>query len=85
MNNELRPLRPFAFALELVQFAGATSLSMGDLASITHMSESSFYKHFKSITSTTPLHYIKELSLLRRPFARDNLVDQHCFFLTARN
>jgi len=39
-------------------------LSIPDLASSCGMSESSFYKQFREITSTTPLQYQKQLRLL---------------------
>jgi AraC-like DNA-binding protein len=39
-------------------------LAVPDLARSVGMSESSFYSHFKRITSTTPLQYHKQLRLL---------------------
>ncbi len=39
-------------------------IAIPDLARRVGMSTSSFYKHFKTITSTTPLQYQKELRLL---------------------
>ena len=39
-------------------------ITIPDLASRVGMSASSFHKHFKTITSTTPLQYQKELRLL---------------------
>jgi AraC-like DNA-binding protein len=39
-------------------------IAIPDLASRVGMSASSFHKHFKTITSTTPLQYQKELRLL---------------------
>lgn len=41
-----------------------TPITIPDLARRVGMSASSFYKHFKSTTSTTPLQYQKELRLL---------------------
>lgn len=41
-----------------------TPVSVADLARRVGMSESSFYSHFKRITSTTPLQYHKQLRLL---------------------
>ncbi len=35
-----------------------------DLAQTVGMSSSSFHQHFKAITATTPLQYLKELRLL---------------------
>ena len=39
-------------------------IAIGDLARQVGMSASSFHKHFKTVTSTTPLQYQKELRLL---------------------
>jgi AraC-like DNA-binding protein len=39
-------------------------IAIGELARRVGMSASSFHKHFKAITSTTPLQYQKELRLL---------------------
>ncbi|MBX2803054.1 MAG: AraC family transcriptional regulator [Myxococcales bacterium] len=39
-------------------------VEVGDLASSVGMSPSSFHKHFKAITSTTPLQYLKDLRLM---------------------
>jgi AraC-like DNA-binding protein len=39
-------------------------IAIPDLARRVGMSASSFHKHFKTITSTTPLQYQKELRLL---------------------
>jgi AraC-like DNA-binding protein len=41
-----------------------SSIAIPDLARRVGMSPSSFHKHFKTITSTTPLQYQKELRLL---------------------
>jgi AraC-like DNA-binding protein len=41
-----------------------SSIAIPDLARRVGMSASSFHKHFKTITSTTPLQYQKELRLL---------------------
>lgn len=41
-----------------------SSVSIPELASSVGMSSSSLYKHFKAVTSTTPLQYLKELRLL---------------------
>ena len=38
-------------------------MKVEDLAELVHMSVSSFYEHFKSITSMSPLHYQKVLRL----------------------
>lgn len=41
-----------------------TSIAVPELAQNIGMSESAFYKHFRAITSSTPLQYQKELRLL---------------------
>ncbi len=50
-------------------------LSVGDLASYTGMSKSSFYTHFRSMTSMTPLQFQKKLRLseARRLILTENL------------
>ncbi|EJL3948131.1 AraC family transcriptional regulator [Vibrio parahaemolyticus] len=50
-------------------------LSVGDLASYTSMSKSSFYTHFRSMTSMTPLQFQKKLRLseARRLMLTENL------------
>ncbi|EHR4993869.1 AraC family transcriptional regulator N-terminal domain-containing protein [Vibrio parahaemolyticus] len=50
-------------------------LSVGDLASYTGMSKSSFYTHFRSMTSMTPLQFQKKLRLseARRLMLTENL------------
>ncbi len=50
-------------------------LSVGDLASFTGMSRSSFYTHFRSMTSMTPLQFQKKLRLseARRLMLTENL------------
>lgn len=50
-------------------------LSVGDLASYTGMSKSSFYTHFHSMTSMTPLQFQKKLRLseARRLMLTENL------------
>ena len=39
-------------------------MSIPELASLVGMSSSSLHKHFKAVTSTTPLQYLKDLRLL---------------------
>jgi AraC-like DNA-binding protein len=41
-----------------------TPIAMADLARNVGMSESAFYKHFKAVTSQSPLQYQKDLRLL---------------------
>ncbi|MEM8620075.1 MAG: AraC family transcriptional regulator [Actinomycetota bacterium] len=48
----------------------AEPLSVAELAKAVGMSQSSFHEHFKSVTSTTPLQYQKDLRLLE---AREQL------------
>ncbi|HCG9123660.1 TPA: AraC family transcriptional regulator [Vibrio parahaemolyticus] len=50
-------------------------ISVGDLASYTGMSKSSFYTHFRSMTSMTPLQFQKKLRLseARRLMLTENL------------
>ncbi|ALG54865.1 Transcriptional regulator, AraC family [Vibrio parahaemolyticus] len=50
-------------------------LSVGDLTSYTGMSKSSFYTHFRSMTSMTPLQFQKKLRLseARRLMLTENL------------
>ncbi|HHE0555706.1 TPA: AraC family transcriptional regulator N-terminal domain-containing protein [Vibrio parahaemolyticus] len=50
-------------------------LSVGDLASYTGLSKSSFYTHFRSMTSMTPLQFQKKLRLseARRLMLTENL------------
>ncbi|HCE1513644.1 TPA: AraC family transcriptional regulator [Vibrio parahaemolyticus] len=50
-------------------------LNVGDLASYTGMSKSSFYTHFRSMTSMTPLQFQKKLRLseARRLMLTENL------------
>lgn len=42
----------------------SAQITIPDLARAVGMSETSFYKHFKAVTSRTPLQYQKELRLL---------------------
>ncbi|WP_435259354.1 AraC family transcriptional regulator [Thioclava sp. FR2] len=39
-------------------------LAVADLARLAGMSQSSFHEHFKSVTGTTPLQYLKDLRLI---------------------
>ncbi|MCI4661680.1 MAG: AraC family transcriptional regulator [Neomegalonema sp.] len=39
-------------------------LSVAELAQLAAMSQSSFHEHFKSVTGTTPLQFIKDLRLI---------------------
>ncbi|RYG89230.1 AraC family transcriptional regulator [Loktanella sp. IMCC34160] len=47
-------------------------VSVTDLARLAGMSQSSFHEHFKSVTGTTPLQYLKDLRLIEaRSLLRD--------------
>ena len=50
-------------------------LAVADLARTAGMSASSFHDHFRSVTGTTPLQYVKELRLIE---ARRLLSDESC-------
>ena len=52
-----------ARAIERLREDYRQGLEMGDLAQSVGMSSSSFYRHFKALTSTTPLQYQKDLRL----------------------
>lgn len=61
-----------AKAIHLLRSEFRSPLSVTDLANRAGMSQSSFHKHFKSITGTTPLQYQKDLRLIE---ARTSLVE----------
>lgn len=42
----------------------AQPIAINDLASLAGMSASSFHEHFKAVTATTPLQFLKDLRLL---------------------
>ena len=52
-----------ARAIHTLRGAYREKVEMGDLARSVGMSPSSFYRHFKATTSTTPLQYQKDLRL----------------------
>lgn len=54
-----------AHAIRLIQDDFQSPLSVADLACRVGMSPSAFHKHFQSITSTSPLQYLKEVRLLQ--------------------
>ncbi|TOG36699.1 AraC family transcriptional regulator [Vibrio parahaemolyticus] len=64
-----------AKAIDLLKNNFVKPLSVGDLASFTGMSKSSFYTHFRSMTSMTPLQFQKKLRLseARRLMLTENL------------
>lgn len=51
-------------AIDAIRNNYRSSLSVPDLAGMIGMSESTFHRHFKTITGTTPLQYQKSLRLL---------------------
>lgn len=53
-----------AQAIQALRQSFRDPIEMDDLAQSVGMSVSSFYKHFKSITATTPLQYQKDLRLM---------------------
>ncbi|HCG7250287.1 TPA: AraC family transcriptional regulator N-terminal domain-containing protein [Vibrio parahaemolyticus] len=64
-----------AKAIDWIKNNFVKPLSVGDLASYTGMSKSSFYTHFRSMTSMTPLQFQKKLRLseARRLMLTENL------------
>ena len=50
-------------AIKILRQDFRARFEMDDLAHLVGMSSSSFYKHFKAVTSTTPLQYQKDLRL----------------------
>jgi len=52
-------------SIERIRQDFRTSLSVAELAEVAGMSSSSFHEHFKVITGTTPLQYLKEMRLLK--------------------
>lgn len=62
-------------ALELMHTDIAAELSVEQLAEQAHMSVSSFHQHFKDVTQSSPLQYIKRLRLLKAQMllSRDDL------------
>lgn len=51
-------------AIELVRSRTSSTLTVQEMAKAAAMSESTFYEHFKRVTSTTPLQYQKDYRLL---------------------
>jgi AraC-like DNA-binding protein len=69
-----------AKAIDWLRNNFAQPLKIADLAEMVHMSESSFRKHFKSITAMSPLQYQKALRLQE---ARRLLLSDHVDVTTA--
>ncbi len=53
-----------AKAIQQLKAEYQSPLSVSDLASTAGMSLSSFHQHFKSVTGTTPLQYLKDIRLI---------------------
>lgn len=64
-----------ARAIERMRTDFRSPLAVADLARTAGMSASAFHDHFRSVTGTTPLQYIKELRLIE---ARRMLSDASC-------
>ncbi|WP_041522065.1 AraC family transcriptional regulator [Gilvimarinus agarilyticus] len=62
-------------ALELIHSDIAAGLTVEQLAEQAHMSVSSFHQHFKEVTQSSPLQYIKRMRLLKAQMllSRDDL------------
>jgi len=58
------PLRRISKAVIWLREHFAENFTINDLAASVHMSSSTFYQHFKSVTSLSPLQYQKALRLL---------------------
>ncbi|MFA5956144.1 AraC family transcriptional regulator N-terminal domain-containing protein [Hyphomicrobium sp.] len=57
--------RRLSEAIQVLRNNFSHPVRIDELASIAHMSPSSFHQHFKTLTSMTPLQYQKQLRLLR--------------------
>jgi len=64
-----------AKAIAQIRRGFRSPLAVADLARTAGMSASSFHDHFRSVTGTTPLQYLKELRLIE---ARRLLSDEGC-------
>jgi AraC-like DNA-binding protein len=58
------PASRISKAIALIRNRFTTPLTVGELAAAAGMSQSTFHEHFKTVTSTTPLQYQKELRLM---------------------
>ncbi|UWQ77136.1 AraC family transcriptional regulator [Leisingera sp. M658] len=58
------PASRISKAIAMLRDRYKAPLPVADLAAAAGMSQSSFHEHFKSLTSTTPLQYQKELRLM---------------------
>lgn len=64
-----------AAAIKQIKRDFAGPLHVGDLAEQANMSSATFYRHFKNVTSLSPLQYQKQLRLLE---ARRLMLSQSC-------
>ncbi|MES0884295.1 AraC family transcriptional regulator [Roseibium sp. SCP14] len=58
------PANRLSKAISIIRSDYKAPISVAELAAAAGMSPSTFHEHFKSLTSTTPLQYQKELRLL---------------------
>lgn len=58
------PASRISKAIALIRTGYKAPIAVAELAAAAGMSQSTFHEHFKSLTSTTPLQYQKELRLL---------------------
>ena len=58
-------MQNIAKAIALIKTNFAKPMRIEDLAEQVNMSSSSFYRHFKAVTSISPLQYQKQLKLLK--------------------
>ena len=75
------PASRVARAINLIRDNFRNTLPVSELAAESGMSASAFHEHFKSVTSTTPLQYQKQLRLLEA--RRMLLTGQHSVASTA--
>ena len=59
------PVGQLAHVLRFMTTRYADRLSVGALAGMAHMSIPTFHQHFKAVTATSPLQYMKSLRLTR--------------------
>ena len=61
--SEGTPNKEIANVISWLKVNYARSITMTDLASMAHMSESTFRQHFRAVTGISPLKYLKQLRL----------------------
>jgi len=59
------PVSHLAHVLRDMNGRFAERMAIGDLAQMAHMSVPTFHQHFKAITGTSPLQYMKAVRLIR--------------------